>query len=87
MSSIFTLDFAKATGERAIRAGAASVVSVWAVGDGILNAWNVNWSDAGGIFLGSAAVSLLLSLGGNVATGDGPAFTKAETVRKTKKTR
>lgn len=83
MTTIFSTQFAKAAGERAIRAGAAATLSAWVVGDGILNALSVDWPDAGGIFLGGAVVSVLMSLAGNAATGDGPAFTDAEKVTRT----
>jgi hypothetical protein len=75
---MFTIVFWKATLERMIRAGAASVLSFWVVGDGILNAANVDWQSVLGVFGGGAVVSLLLSLSGQAATGNGPALTGVE---------
>jgi hypothetical protein len=77
---MFTLKFWKATAERMVRAGAASTLSFWVVGDGILNAANVDWENAAGVFAGGAVVSLLLALSGQAVSGDGPSFTNQETV-------
>lgn len=77
---MWTKAFWKAAAERALRAGSAAAVSVFLVGDKAMNIGNVNLADAGGIFLGAAAVSVLLGLAGNVVTGTGPSFTKAESV-------
>jgi hypothetical protein len=77
---MFSRKFAKAALERAIRAGAASVLSFWVVGDGIFNTANVDLGNAGGVFLGGAVVSLLLSLAGGT-TGNGPSLTDAETLK------
>ena len=70
--------FWRALAERAVRAGAAAVLSVWVVGDGVMNAFSVNWEQAGGIFLGGALVSALLSLAGSAAPGNGPSLIDAE---------
>lgn len=64
-----------AVGERAVRMGAGSVLTVWAVGDGVMNATQVDWADAGGYFLGGAVFSVLFSLaGGTMGRGAGPSF-------------
>lgn len=80
---MWSKSFWKATTERSVRAAAAGVLGSWVVADGIVNAFNVNWVDAGGIAVGSAVFSLLFSLVGNGATGSGPSFTNAETVKTT----
>lgn len=77
---MWTKSFWKAATERAARAAAAGVLGSWVVADGIVNAFNVNWADAGGIALGSAAFSLLFSVAGNTATGTGPSFNNSETL-------
>ena len=69
-----------ATLERMLRGGAAASLSTWVVGDNVMNAFDVNLQQAGGIFVGGAVVSLLLSLAVNGATGNGPAVTNHETV-------
>jgi hypothetical protein len=50
------------TAERCVRAFAAAVLSVMAVGDGILNAFDASWLEALGVGLGAAVLSLLTSL-------------------------
>ena len=78
--SIFSFVFIKAAAERAVRAAAASGLSVLVVGDGILNALNADWATFGGVAAGGAVVSLLLSIAGNTVSGDGPAFGHSETL-------
>jgi len=78
---MWTRKFWKAALERMIRAGAAGVLAVWVVGDGFMNAFDVDWQNALGVFLGSAAVSLLLSLAGGTVSGNGPAFNNDEVVK------
>jgi len=78
---MFTLDFWKATAERAIRAAAASALSALVIGDGALNALEADWATLGGIAAGGAVVSLLVSLaGGTFGRGDGPSFTGTEQI-------
>jgi hypothetical protein len=65
--------------ERAVRAGASSVLSLWLVGEQMMNAFTVNWAEAGGIFLGGAAVSSLMSIvASGVTDTPGPSFTGSE---------
>jgi hypothetical protein len=45
---MWTKKFWKAAAERMVRAGAASTLSFWVVGDGIFNAAHADWSNAGG---------------------------------------
>lgn len=77
---MFTRAFWVATGERAVRAAAAALISLWVVGDGVLDAFAIDWAEAGGVALGAGLVSILLSL---VASGvthtPGPSLTGAET--------
>lgn len=65
---MFTSTFWKQAGERAIKTAAQSVLSVWIVGDGILNALNLDWGLAGGVALGGAVASVLMSI---VSVGGG----------------
>jgi hypothetical protein len=77
---MWTSEFWKATAERMLRGGAAAGVSSFLVGDKVMDAFNVDLQEFGGLFLGGMAVSLLLSLLGNVTTGNGPSFNSTETV-------
>ena len=76
---MFSVVFLKAALERALRSAAASVLSILVVGDGVLDAFNVDWQTAGGVALGAAVVSVLMSIAGQTATGNGPAFGNTET--------
>jgi hypothetical protein len=78
---MWTKKFWKAAAERMVRAGAASTLSFWVVGDGIFNAAHADWGNAGGIFAGAALVSLLLSLAGSTTGAAGPSLTGAETTK------
>ena len=62
---MWNAEFWKAVVERMVRAGVSAVLALWVVGDGVMSAWDVDWEEAGGLFLGAALVSLLLSLSGN----------------------
>lgn len=75
---MFTMVFWRAALERAIRAGANVVITSFVLGDKILNAFDVDWATAGGVFLGGVFVSVLMSLAADSITGDGPALTSAE---------
>lgn len=69
---MWTLDFWKALLERAIRAGAAAVVSVWFVGGVATDLLTLNFTEGLGFFLGGAIFSALTSLAAgtlNPATG------------------
>lgn len=80
---MWTAEFWKATAERCVRGGAAATLSSWIVGDGVMDAFNVNLQEAGGLFLGGAVVSLLLSLIGGATTGNGPSFNNTEVLEPT----
>lgn len=65
---MFSRAFWVAAVERAVRAFAASLVSIWAVGSTALDIRAIDWGNALSVAGGAALVSLLLSL---VATGVG----------------
>lgn len=73
---MFTLAFWRAAGERAVRAFAGSLLSLWVVGDGVLDLRGVDWPAAAGVGAGAALVSLLLSLvaGAGVGPVGSPSF-------------
>lgn len=76
---MFTLIFWKAAIERACKAGANVAITSFVLGDKILNAFDVDWSTAGGVFLGGFAVSVLMSIASDAVTsGDGPSLTNSE---------
>lgn len=58
---MWTKDFWKAAGERAIRTLAQSLLSLWLAGD-VFNVLNVDWLNALGVSLGAALISVLMSL-------------------------
>lgn len=58
---MFTVDFWKAAGERALRTVAQVLLSLW-VGSGVLNAFDIDWLQALGVAVGAAVVSILMSL-------------------------
>lgn len=76
---MFTTTFLKAATERAVRAAAAALISLWVVGDQALDALHVDWSEALGVALGAALVSFLLSLVGGTANTPGPSLLGTET--------
>jgi hypothetical protein len=59
---LFSKVFAKDAAERAVKAFASALLSVWVVGDKAFNLFNVNWADALGVGGGAAVASVLLSL-------------------------
>lgn len=77
---MFTILFWKAAAERAVKAGSNVVITSFVLGDKILNAFDIDWSIAAGVFLGGAMVSALMSLASDAATGSGPSLTNAEVV-------
>lgn len=80
---MFTLDFWKAAGERALKTGAQFVLVSWAVGDGIFNVLTVDPAEAAGYFGGGVAVSLLTSLASGLIGDRGtPSLTRSETLRR-----
>jgi hypothetical protein len=59
---MFTLNFWRQTGERAIKTAAQSVLTAWTVGDGIFNAFSLDYGLAAGFALGGAIFSVLTSI-------------------------
>jgi hypothetical protein len=79
---MWTRKFWKATGERMIRGAAAAVGAVWLAGDIVFEAFNFHtWEQVGSLAVGGAFMSLIMALIGNVASGNGPAFTTDEAVK------
>jgi hypothetical protein len=81
--SIWTKEFWVATAERAIRTGAAAG-AIELVGNAYqsvqLNALYIDWVRLVGFIIGGALISVLMSIGANAKTGNGPSFTSAEKV-------
>lgn len=78
---MWTKAFWKAATERMIRGAAITVSGAYFGGDVVFDALNVGtWGDVGSLAISGAFGSLLLSLIGNAATGNGPALTRNETV-------
>lgn len=75
---MFTLIFWRAALERALKAASNVVLTSLVVGDKILNAFDFDWTAAGGVFLGGFVVSILMSVASDTLTGDGPSLTNAE---------
>lgn len=68
------LKFWKAAMERAVRAGASTVLASVLVADGVFNLTDVGSIQEGGVlFLGGAVFSLLFSLAGGALPGTGGA--------------
>lgn len=64
-----------ATAERAVKTAAQAPLTAWLVGDGLINAFDVDWSAAAGLALGGAVVSTAFSLASiKVGTDDGPSL-------------
>lgn len=59
---MWTGSFWKAAVERAIKTLAQTMLSLWLVGDQMLNAFVVDWGSAFGVGLGALIVSFLTSL-------------------------
>lgn len=80
---MFTRQFLRATAERVIRGAIVAVAAAYFGGDLLFDAFNVNtWRDVASLALSGAFSSLLLSIGGQALTGNGPAFTNNETLDK-----
>lgn len=76
---MWTKEFWKATAERAIKSAAQGPLVLWAVGDGLLNALEIDWESAGGVALGMFILSVLSSLAsGALNDTPGPSLTGAE---------
>lgn len=69
-----------ATGERALKTAAQAPLVAWAVGDGIMSAFEVDYAAAAGIALGGAVLSVLTSLASIPIGGAGPSLTSAEQI-------
>jgi len=75
---MFTIEFWKAAGERAVWTFAQSAIAT--IGVGSIGFGDVNWiavASVGGV---AAVISVLKSIIVNGVTGDGPSITKAETL-------
>lgn len=78
---MWTKRFWKVVAERVIRGAVAGVSAVWLAGDVVFDVTNVNsWQDIGSAAVGGAFSALILSLGGNAVTKNGPAFTRNEQI-------
>jgi hypothetical protein len=76
--SIWQKDFWKAAVERMVRGAAIGAGTI--VGGDVFNAFEADWERIGGAAAGGAFLSLLFSLIGNAASGNGPSFTSTEQV-------
>ncbi len=59
---MFSWRFWREAIERALKSAAQAPLTVWAVGDGYLNAFEMDWQLGLGVALGGAAFSLLTSI-------------------------
>lgn len=65
--------FWRAALDRALKTAAQGLIGFWAVGDGVLNVWEVDVKQAAGIALGGALLSLVFSVAsGPVGPVDSP---------------
>ena len=77
-STILTGRFWVAAGERAVKTGAQTLASLLvASGTGLLD---TDWLTAASVSGMAAVISLLTSVGSDVATGSGPSLTSSERV-------
>lgn len=74
---MFTIDFWKAAGERAIRAFAFAVTGFIGVGAAL---GDIDWLQAASVGAVAAILSILTGITVNAVTGDGPAINKTEQV-------
>lgn len=58
---MFSARFWKDAAERAVKSAAQAIIIVF-TGDQLFNAWNADWKQAGGVALGAAVLSILMSL-------------------------
>lgn len=70
---IFTLAFWKAATERAAKTAAQAALLQLVIGDGF-NAFDADWSTAGGFALGGLVSSYLFSVASGVVGNDGPSL-------------
>ncbi len=59
---MYTWRFWREAIERAVKSAAQAPLTVWAVGDGVLDAFTMDWQLGFGVALGGAAFSLLTSI-------------------------
>lgn len=69
MGEMTTRKFWQNAFERAVKTGAQTILAVLVVGDGILNAFQIDYLQAGGVGLGGIVLSLLTSIASS-AIGD-----------------
>jgi hypothetical protein len=79
MSTIFTLAFWKAAGERAIKSAVQGAVTA-GIGAAGFDAIHADWQTIGGASLSMAILSIATSLLSDVTTGEGPSLTNSETL-------
>jgi hypothetical protein len=60
--STFGRAFWRAAIDRAVKTGAQAVIGIWTIGDGLLNAWEVDPKQAVGLFVGGVVLSLITSV-------------------------
>jgi hypothetical protein len=75
------LTWAKAAGQRMVRAAASTMLSVGVIGGGFNAFGGVDYKSVIGVGLGAAVVSLLMSLAGQATSGNGPAFGDVEQIK------
>ena len=83
-SVLVTRGFWIATAERAVKTAAQATIAAWAVGDGLLSAFNIDWTSAAGIALGGGVLSVLSSIASIPIGGTGPSATTVENVTERK---
>ena len=72
---MFTGLFWKATGERAVKTAAQTLLALWLVGDnGFFNALDIDWTGALSVGLGATILSVLTSLASGAAGPAGPSL-------------
>jgi len=59
---MWTVEFWKEVAERSLKTAAQFVLGAWGIGDGLYNAFDMDWGLAGGAALGGAILSLLTSI-------------------------
>lgn len=75
---MWTKAFWKATAERAIKTGVQAVGAVWPISAAMLG--DTDWALIGYSGLLAAGYSVLMSIGGDAATGTGPSFVAEEKI-------
>lgn len=70
MGEMTTAKFWRNAFERAVKTGAQTILAVLVVGDGILNAFTIDYLQAGGVGLGGIVLSLLTSIASSAVGPD-----------------